>query len=270
MYNFNLLSILNMIRRNFIKLTSLASLGINSNVFMNDISHYLTLTFDDGFKKSSYRTADIFENYGLKASINIIASGHLKSFKRDPKWMPNHLLGNFNDWNKIKSKGHEIMPHSWEHLNLTKISFKQAFENIDKCLESFKNNLDGFSESDSVFHYPYNSSNYTLDEYLLNKVKAVRAGGWLYLKNKLSNEIPSKKNKLRIGTWSHGPGLCDDYIEKYINDFLNSSGGWLVLNLHGLDSEGWGPISSKYLDKLLLRLLKIDYLSIKTMGEILV
>ncbi len=64
--------------------------------------------------------------------------------------------------------------------------------------------------------------------------------------------------------------LFIDYIEKYINDFLNSSGGWLVLNLHGLDSEGWGPISSKYLDKLLLRLLKIDYLSIKTMGEILV
>ena len=102
-----------MFRRNFIKLTSLASLGINSNSFVNDISHYLTLTFDDGFKKSSYRTADIFENYGLKASINIIASGHLKSFNRDPKWMPNHLLGNFNDWNKIKSKGHEIMPHSW-------------------------------------------------------------------------------------------------------------------------------------------------------------
>ena len=61
-----------------------------------------------------------------------------------------------------------------------------------------------------------------------------------------------------------------NHPQKYINDFLNSSGGWLVLNLHGLDSEGWGPISSKYLDKLLLRLLKIHYLSIKTMGEILV
>ena len=259
-----------MIRRNFLKLTSLASFGVNLNLLNSAYTHYLTLTFDDGFKKSSYKTAAIFENFGLKASINVIATGHLKSFNRDPKWMPNNLLGNFDDWNKIKSKGHEIMPHSWEHLNLTEIPINKAFSNIDKCLDYFEDNLDGFSISNSVFHYPYNASNNSLDKYLLKKVKAIRTGGWLVLNGNFSNEIPNKYSKLRLGTWSHGPGLCNNFVENSINDFLNSKGGWLILNLHGLDTEGWGPISSKYLDELLSRLIKINFLSIKSIGDILI
>ena len=42
-----------MIRRNFLKLTSLASFGVNLNLLNSAYTHYLTLTFDDGFKKSS-------------------------------------------------------------------------------------------------------------------------------------------------------------------------------------------------------------------------
>ncbi len=259
-----------MIRRSFLKLSSLASVGLNLNLIKNNYSHLLTLSFDDGFKKSSYKTAEIFENYGLKASINIIASGHLKSFNRDPKWMPSKLLGDFYDWNNLKSRGHEIMPHSWEHLNLTKIPIAKAKYNIDKCLDYFSNNLDDFSESNSIFNYPYNSSNSEIDDYLLKKVRAVRVRGGVVLKNKFSNKIPLKKTNLRLGTWGYGPNLCDDFIEKSVNQFLNSKGGWLILTLHGIDNEGWGPISSNYLDKLLSRLIKVKYLSVSTVSDVLV
>jgi len=37
--------------------------------------HVVTLSFDDGFKKSSVRTAEIFEKHGLHACINVIATG---------------------------------------------------------------------------------------------------------------------------------------------------------------------------------------------------
>ena len=259
-----------MIRRSFLKLTSLASLGLNSNQFLSDKTHYLTLSFDDGFKKSCYKTAKIFENYGLKASMNIIASGHLESFSNEFKWMPKKLLGDFYDWNNLKSRGHEIMPHSWEHLNLTKIAIENAKNNIDKCLEYFNNNLDNFSQSDSIFNYPYNSSNEQTDEYLLKRVKAVRTAGRLVLKNKLSNEIPNKKTNLRLGTWGYGPDKSDVFVEESVNSFLKSNGGWLILTLHGLDNEGWGPLSSNYLDKLLNRLIKVNFLEIKTIGDVLI
>ena len=60
------------------------------------------------------------------------------------------------------------------------------------------------------------------------------------------------------------------FVEKSINRFLESNGGWLILTLHGLDNEGWGPLSSNYLDKLLNRLIKVNYLKIKTIGDVLV
>ena len=40
-------------------------------------THLVTLSFDDGFKKSSIRTAEIFEKYELSACINVIATAHL-------------------------------------------------------------------------------------------------------------------------------------------------------------------------------------------------
>src|SRR5688572_29729604 len=44
--------------------------------------HIITLSFDDGFKKSSILTAAIFEKYQLAACINVIATGHLPDFKQ--------------------------------------------------------------------------------------------------------------------------------------------------------------------------------------------
>ena len=72
-------------RRNFMK-TSLAAVGTLSLSSMGIVSnsqktHLLSLSFDDGFKKSFYRIAEIHENYGLKACLNVIATGHLKSLK---------------------------------------------------------------------------------------------------------------------------------------------------------------------------------------------
>ena len=42
--------------------------------------HIITLSFDDGFKKSNLKIADIYEKHGLSACFNIIASGHAGDF----------------------------------------------------------------------------------------------------------------------------------------------------------------------------------------------
>jgi len=121
-------------RRNFIQLSALASLSISfTSIFRSGITHILTLSFDDGFKISFYKIAEIHENYGLKACLNVIARGHMKNFDtEDPQWIKQDLVGDFDDWNILKQRGHEVMPHSWAHLNLTEMPIKKAKENIDK------------------------------------------------------------------------------------------------------------------------------------------
>lgn len=259
-------------RRNFIKSSmatvgafSFSSLGMASDPLK---THALSLSFDDGFEKSFYRIAEIHENYGLNACLNVIATGHMKSFNTEPKWIPQNLLGDFNDWNKLKERKHEVMPHTWEHLNLTEIPVEKAKENIEKCLNYFDEHLSGYTSIGAVYNFAYNASTPELEDFTMTKVSAIRTGGWLVLKDSKVNAFPVKELPLRLGCWGHGPDFCDDYVEQEINKFLAGEGGWLILNLHGLDEEGWGPVSTSYLDNLFKRLIKIDFLTVRPTGEI--
>lgn len=257
-------------RRHFIKTATLLSLGPGFEHFIEKRkTHILTLSFDDGFKKSFYKIAEIHEEYGLKACLNVIAMGHEKGFVND-KFIPCEILGNFDDWNTLKSRGHEIMPHSWDHKNLTEMPFEEARENMDKCFDYFEKNLVGYKPENAVYNFAYGASNQMLDEYALTRARAVRKGGSLVLNNTRCNALPEKKaRQLHLGCWSFGPDRCDNEIEKYVNDFLEGEGGWLILNLHGLDNEGWGPVSTNYLDALLKRLVRIKKLSVLPTGMVM-
>lgn len=231
-------------------------------------THVLTLSFDDGFKKSFHRIAEIHEAHGLRACFNVIATGHLEEYPIQDDWIKKDILGDFDDWNTLKSQGHEVMPHTWRHLNLTKIPLEQAKENINKCLDYFAEHLENYQSSEAVYNFAYNASTPELDNYVLQRVPAVRTGGWLVLTDKMANPLPVA-SPISLGCWGHGPDYCDQYVEQEVNKFLESSGGWLILNLHGLDGEGWGPVSTNYLDTLLKRLTKIDYLEVLPTGQVL-
>lgn len=257
-------------RRNFILSTAATGIYLGFSSFLPARkTHVLTLSFDDGFKKSFYRISEMHEAYGLKACLNVIATGHMKSFNAEPKWISGEVLGSFDDWNRLRSRGHEVMPHSWEHRNLTEIPPGQAMKNMDKCFDYFAEHLEGYRDSEAVYNFAYNASTPELEAYALERVRAVRTGAWLVLKDKRLNPIPVSKDSLRLGCDSYGPDNADQYVEKEVNQFLAGPGGWLILNLHGLDEEGWGPVSSSYLDGLLRRLVEIDKLDYLPTGEVL-
>lgn len=249
-------------RRQFIKSTVGGAL-ISSVAFkpLNSTkSHIVSFSFDDGFKKSFIKLAEIHEEYGLKACLNVIASGHMKNFQAVDAWILPELMGDFDTWNNLVSRGHEIMPHSWKHLNLARQEPDEAKELITKCIDYFTENLDGFSASKAVFNFPFNSSNDELDRHALTLVRAVRTRG------NAINPIPSSKNRKILGCTTNGPNNNDDWVEDKVNSFLATEGGWLIFNLHGLDNEGWGPISTNYFDGLLKRLVEIENLDIIPVG----
>lgn len=257
-------------RRKFLRTITLGSLALGGAGWLKTPkTHVLTLSFDDGFKESFYRIAEIHEEYGLRACLNVIATGHRKDFDTEPQWIPQEILGDFDDWNLLKSWGHEVMPHTWKHLNLTEIPEKQAKKNIEKCLRYFEKHLDGYQSSEAVYNFAYNASTRELEAFALQHVHAVRTGGWLVLRDTKLNLIPTTLQPVALGCWGHGPDFCDDYVEMEVNEFLAGPGGWLILNLHGVDDEGWGPVRSTYLDGLLKRLVRIDYLDVLPTGAVL-
>jgi peptidoglycan/xylan/chitin deacetylase (PgdA/CDA1 family) len=248
-------------RRSFIKSTAVAGLAIGlGRCTSRGKTHVLTLSFDDGFKDSFYRTAAIHEEFGLAACLNVIASAHF------PGWVPpdeyqTKPVGNFDDWNALKARGHEVMPHTWAHANLTEMPLDEAKQRIDRCLEYFTEHLDGFEPSKAVYNFAFNASTPELESYVLSRVWGIRTGGEDDI-----NPFPTPAGPFRLACGSFGPENADQWVEQQVNRFLETDGGWLVLNLHGLDEEGWGPVSTDYLRSLLRRLVPMSTLEVLPTG----
>jgi len=219
--------------------------------------HIVTLSFDDGFKKSSIKTAEIYEKYKLSACINVVASAHMKDFR--PPDYHNVPRGDFGLWNDLKSRGHEVMPHSYKHANLRRVSFEEAKGLILRCLDVFSKELKDFDPKKAVYNFAYNASTPELEEWLPTQVMAFRTGG------RAINRWPHK-GQVKLTCTSFGPGNCEHAIDREIEKLLALESGWMIFNTHGLDKEGWGPIRATYLDRLLERLTGIESVDILPAG----
>jgi len=224
--------------------------------------HIITLSFDDGFKKSSIRTAEIYEKHNLSACINVIATAHLNTFRPPGEHIAASDKGDFGLWNDLKQRGHEVMPHSYKHANLRQLPLAEAKDLIRRCLDYFSKELKGFDPKEAVFNFPYNSSTPELENWLPTQTKAFRTGGGAI------NPLPHA-GQVKLTCTSYGPGNCEKDIEEKIAQLLDTDSGWLIYNTHGLDGEGWGPITSGFLDKLLERLTAIESVAVMPAGKAL-
>jgi peptidoglycan/xylan/chitin deacetylase (PgdA/CDA1 family) len=206
------------------------------------LAHIVTLSFDDGFERSSVQTAELFERHGLVAELNVLAA----DFDGEPEdvWHDPSRKGDFGLWNELKARGHHVMPHGYRHANKAALPLAEAQRLIDRCLDVFAAELDGFDASQASFAFPYNRSTPALEAWLGGRVRAFRTDG--------NGVMPLPRTGWqRVTCVTSGPERCDDHLVRTIESFLAGPSGWLCYNLHGLDDEGWGPVGSRTLDRLL-------------------
>ena len=249
-------------RRDFMKATGAAAASlVMSNAALSDEPekkrHIVTLSFDDGFKKSSIKTAEIYEKHKLSACINVVASAHMKDFR--PPDYHNVPRSDFGLWNELQARGHEIMPHSYRHANLRQLPLAEAKDLIRRCLDVFLRELKDFDPKKAVYNFAYNASTPELERWLPTQVRAFRTGGGAI------NPLPPK-GQVKLTCTSFGPGNCEHAIDREIEKLLAQKSGWLIFNTHGLDDEGWGPIRADYLDRLLDRLAGIESVDVLPAG----
>ena len=253
-------------RRDFLKATGAATVSLVApNATLADESsqkkrHIVTLSFDDGFRKSSIKTAEIYEKHKLSACINVVASAHMKEFR--PPDYPTVPRGDFGLWNELQARGHEIMPHSYKHANLRQLPLSESKDLIRRCLDVFSKELKDFDPRKAIYNFAYNASTPELEEWLPTQVRAFRTGGGAI------NPLPHK-GQVKLTCTGFGPGNCEHAIDREVEKLLALEKGWLIFNTHGLDDEGWGPIRATYLDGLLERLSAIESVDILPAGRAL-
>ena len=249
-------------RRAFLKQAGAAALLCSTTstlpLLNNEKTHFITLSFDDGFRKSSLKTAEIFEKHNLSACINVIATAHYTDFE-----LPNEYhdwpVGDFGLWNELMQRGHEIMPHGYMHKNLKEAPFDVAKDLILRSLNYFSKELKGFEPKEAVFNFPFNASSPEIEAWLFEQVKAFRTGGDPF------NPLPYD-GQSKLTCTSFGPGNIDEHLTGTIDRLLARPSGWLIYNTHGLDEEGWGPLTASVLDGLLSKLTAVDSVEIVPAG----
>jgi len=218
--------------------------------------HILTLSFDDGFRKSNIKIAEVYEQFGLRACFNVLAAPQ-ELAKDQEEWGTDR--GDWALWNELQARGHEIMPHGYNHANKAELPFAEARNFIERCLDIFREKLDSFDPKRAVFNFPFNRSTPELEAWLPTVVRAFRtSGGGI-------NPLP-QRGTTKLTTTGWGPGNCEADLDSEIAGLLAQPGGWLVYNTHGVDGEGWGPITSGYLERLLARLVEMEGMKVMPSG----
>lgn len=67
-------------------------------------------------------------------------------------------------------------------------------------MSTFEKHLDGYKAEEAVYNYAFNASNRELDEFVMQRVRATRTGGWWFMKEReKANPIPIDSNPVRLG-----------------------------------------------------------------------
>ena len=192
------------------------------------------IIFDDGFRKSSIATAELFEQFGLRAVFAVLA---------DPSGF-HAAAGDFELWNELQARGHIIHPHGQTHVKLSDIPPQQAIDSVRQCLETFAEKLKGFDPKLAVYATTYNIGTAETIEWLLPRVRAVRIGGDPFL----SAEILAS----RVWTsTAFGPGDPAEHFVGHLDEARRRRPAALLYCLHGLDGELWGAIAKEILRRVL-------------------
>lgn len=223
--------------------------------------HIVSLSFDDGFERSNLKIAEIYERFRLSACFNVLALEEVDGEKVNDEYH-NFPKGNFDLWNELQARGHEIMPHGLIHHNLANMPFADAQRSITRCLEIFTQELKGFDPHTSVFNFAYNASTPEIEAWLPAVVRAFRTSG------DAVNPLP-QPGQVKLTTSGYGPNNCEWHLEENLARLFAQPSGWLIYNVHGLDDEGWGPIRAEYLDNLLARLSQTDGVAVMAVGKAL-
>jgi peptidoglycan/xylan/chitin deacetylase (PgdA/CDA1 family) len=210
----------------------------------------VAMAFDDGFAKSSLKTADLFESFGLRAVFSVLADS--------TNFAPNFVVGDFDLWNELQSRGHRIHPHGWRHTNLGQVPHEQALDELRRCFDMFGENLAGFDPKRVVYQYAYNASTPALNESLLPRVAGVREGG--------SGILTPDQLKSRVWhSTTFGPGDPAAHLLSNLNECRAQRPAAFFYALHGVDGEAWGAIALDSLRKALELILNDPQLEYSTL-----
>jgi peptidoglycan/xylan/chitin deacetylase (PgdA/CDA1 family) len=202
----------------------------------------ISFCFDDGFRRSARTIADAFSARGLSACFAVLSQpeGALDPFVQGAD------IGDWDFWRQLTAEGHELASHGLIHERYDEIDLPATQSSVIAALDILKREIPTFDSNRSVFHVPYLSAPAQTVEWLATRSLGVR------LDTGKSGLTPWEDVRpgCVIDCLCYGPENVGQSMLSRIREF-RAQEGWLVLVMHGVDGEGWGPVSRVELEQIL-------------------
>jgi peptidoglycan/xylan/chitin deacetylase (PgdA/CDA1 family) len=210
------------------------------------VSRTVSFCFDDGFRATADKVRAVFEARDLRTTFCVLARPDLTE---DP-FIRAAPIADWAYWREAVATGHEVAPHGWAHERLGDLDTEAACAGLDRTLDAFAAELPGFDPRDQLFHLAYLAAPAPVVQHLAARTLGVRrALGRAGLNPTGRHELGGDVDCITFGD------PAGELMRMRLDRFLAAEDGWLVLVLHGLDGEGWGPVAGEVLERQLDRLL---------------
>lgn len=180
-------------------------------------------TFDDGYVTSA-AIGSMFEKAGLRATFYIVPG-----LVPEDRW---------SMWQTLAAKGHEIANHSLSHPDFVKtvMSDQQLDTEINGGQKLIQQKLGIRTET---FAFPYHL-------YTDRALKVAQQNHFAV--RKMNLDEPGYQ--FAFFDTDHGSDLAGTLVT--VNRQLDEAvkaGGWFVAGGHGIDGDGWSPVTTEFLQK---------------------
>jgi peptidoglycan/xylan/chitin deacetylase (PgdA/CDA1 family) len=209
------------------------------------IPRKISITFDDGFKRSADIAAPILKRFGFLATFYIV-TGWVEPARAAIREVFNvdRPHGSWDFWRKISNVGHEVGSHSFSHLNargkLATLFPWLVARQISKSFDDLEREI---TQVGYTMAMPWNAASRVSDFFVRRWFAGCRLGSSDVQYNDLSN-----LSRYALKSWAPSNShTWADYVAAI--DGL-PDGGWLILQYHSFGDEGYDPVSPELFDQL--------------------
>ena len=175
----------------------------------------ISFLFDDGEKDVYVNAMPIFEKYGFRATIPIVA-GYVADSNNDPFW------GSWEEWRDAANRGFEIANHSMFHRDSQKLHGSDFDVSIDQAKEMIEKNI---GRKVTAYIFPHDSYNDEAVSRALKEHEVVRTREFLQSFYNRTVGVVYGGPKFSVATANR---LIDIGIKRQL---------WIVANCHGVTTK---------------------------------
>ena len=200
---------------------------------------FVSITFDDGLIEGARKAVRLLDEFGVPGVFYVV-TGWVRP--RQMRWIRERFNkgrehGDWNEWQEIQSKGHEVGSHTVTHLNAAGRLARWCPPLLSWELSHSRAELERhLGSAPSSISMPWNAPAGPLEPLVRRLYPACRLGG----KEAVANDL-SSLDWHRLHSWAPDSDVTGDEILAKV--LATPPGHWFILQFHSFDNEGYMPIT---------------------------